>query len=163
MVLRTTPGNWLQPKNETRYRTITSGFNTSVTLRNTQSTTASGSEDGFGLSVGSEFSSSTTLGYFYSETWEEAYPTNNSQWLSQSEGAGWEYTNYPHNPDLSVTVYPGILVETIPATPYAMRYNGQYHMNYNFVTKDYGWFGIVLNTETQSFEKIIYLDVIIWF
>ena len=149
------------PKNETQYRTITSGFNTSLTLGNTQSTSASASENGFGLSVGSEFSSSLSIGFFYSETWKEEQPTNNSQWLSSSEGAGWGYTNFPNDGTTSITVYPGILLETIPATPYAMRYNGEFHMNYSFVTKNYGLLGITLDTKTQTFEKIILLDITI--
>lgn len=148
------------PKNEPAYRTITSGYDINLTLGRTDSTSVSASETGFGISAGSEFSSSIGLGYFYQETRTVSVPNMNALWLSQTEGAAWEFTSFSHSPDKAVTVYPGMLFETIPATPYAMRYNGEYHVNIHFKTKydrKYLW-DLYQN---QYVEEIILLDVMI--
>ena len=149
-----------RPKKEISYRTITSGFNINLTLGRTESIDADVGEDGYGISANSEFSSTLGFGYFYQETRTIQIPTMNAQWLSLTEGAAWEYTTFNNNPDVAVTVYPGMLFETIPAYPYAMRYNGEYHVNIEFVTRRY-FLGIPVSTKTQALEEIIMLDVLI--
>lgn len=82
----------------------------------------------------------------------------NAQWLSQSKGAGWEYTEFNTSSDQAVDVYQGMLIETKPASPYTMNVNGEYHVNVILkVRKErWPWEDIVKQIESQD---IIYLDV----
>lgn len=143
------------PKNEPSYRTITSGFNLNLTLGRTDVVGAEIGSNGFGVQASSKLSSNVGLGYFYQETRTVSVPDMNALWLSQTEGAAWEFIEFETSPDKSVTVYPGMLFETIPATPYPMRFNGEYHINIHFKTKKqfiFNWY------QNQYVEEIILLD-----
>ena len=60
-------------------------------------------------------------------------------WLSLNEGAGWDYTGYDQDKDNAVTVYPGMLMESKRATPYAMVANGVATIKTKFIVRS-KWF-----------------------
>ncbi len=128
------------PKNNAQYKTITSGYDVSFTWGRTESAGVSTGDNGFGLNVNSAFTFNTTYAYHYQEQWVQTYPSQNSQWLSQSEGAAWEYTGFNHDNDIAVNVYPGILVESKRATP-VMPTNGKATIEVRFeVVKKGSWY-----------------------
>jgi hypothetical protein len=152
------------PMNAPRYRTITSGINLSLTLGRTTEVGVSGGDNGFGISGSAKLESSVGISYFYqsSETFE--IPRMNAMELSQEEGAAWEYTDFSKDPDTSVTVYPGMLIEVIKA-PYQASVDGKYTFTVDFKVDQYTknifgkWVEKPFVSEKTIFgEQVIYLD-----
>jgi hypothetical protein len=135
------------------YRTITSGITLGLTLGQTQSATASGGTN-TGASATSEFSSSFNIQYFYQATSEFASPLLSSGEVSSGQGCFWNLTQW--GPDRSITVFPGTLIEVIPADNNA-RFDGNYNLNIDFtVRKPFLWF---YNDYTSfGYSTVIYLD-----
>lgn len=123
------------PKNQIQYRIITSGFNLGLTVGRTQSASGGINENGYNINVGSEFSSSYSMGYFYQEQWTQYYPSQNSMILSQNVGSGWDYYNFNDENDIAVTVYPGIFVESMIIPQQYYKNAGVLHVTYKFEVK----------------------------
>ncbi len=113
------------------YRTITSGIQIGLTLGRTEEATMSGGTN-TGASATSTFLSEFNFQYFYQATSEFQSPLLSSGELSSGEGSFWKLFSW--GPDRSVTVYPGALVEVVPAN-YNARYDGKYLLKVKFTVR----------------------------
>ncbi|MDR4969246.1 MAG: hypothetical protein RG740_06475, partial [Acholeplasmataceae bacterium] len=125
------------------------------TLGQTQSATASGGTD-TGASATSEFASSFNIQYFYQATSEFLSPLLSSGEVSSGQGSFWKLSHW--GPDRSVTVFPGTLIEIVPA-PYNARFDGNYNLNIDFTVarRRFGIFSYIDHT-SFGYSTIIYLD-----
>ncbi len=74
------------PNNAPQYKTITSGFDSGLSWGNTRKTEGYVGSDSFGAKVSDSFTSSFNIGFSYSETYQESYPSLDSAELSKEEG-----------------------------------------------------------------------------
>ena len=141
------------PKNAPDYRTITSGYKITLTIGNTSSAGGSGGEDGFEVSVDSKLNSSLKLEYYYQETYTESNPRMSSQFLPNTTGGSWLYTNFSEPASTKTfTSYPGLLFETIVPSSYPGRIIGDVEVTTGYVV--WGSLGIRYNLD---FSEVINL------
>lgn len=107
------------PKNSPVYKTITSGIDSNLTWGRTQSVSGGFNGDQFGAQASSAFESSFGIGFHYSETYQESYPTIDAKELSEQEGIGIKGTRFSGKKitERSVSLTCGMLLETkIPSS-----------------------------------------------
>jgi hypothetical protein len=98
-------------------------------------------------------------------TQENSQPTLNAMWLSMSEGAGWEYTDFPKSSAEATNVYSGMTFEVSPA-PYKGRNDGTYTLSVEYIVDQYSnipftdiWCESIGITEKSiTAEQVIMLD-----
>ena len=141
------------PKHAPNYRTITSGYKTTMTIGNTSSLGGSIGEDGFGLTVDSKLSSTHGLEYFYQETYTGTNPTMSAQYLPSAKGTSWAYYDFTNiSRQQTLVVYPGALFETMIPSSYEKDGIGLIRISFHLDLKDYGW---GWEYSTPEFQKIL--------
>ena len=74
------------PNNAPQYKTITSGFNAGLSWGSTRKSEGYIGSDAFGVKASDSFTSNFNIGFSYSETYQQSYPSLDSAELSKSEG-----------------------------------------------------------------------------